>query len=49
MSFDRRITPFRPDLADESLRGQVEATRFTAGSGEARRRRRRTLAPPSLA
>ena len=24
MSFDRRITPFRPDLADERLRGQVE-------------------------
>lgn len=32
MSFDRRITPFRADLADESLRGQVEATRFTTGS-----------------
>src|SRR3712207_4800011 len=28
----RRITPFRADLADESLRGQVEAERFTAGS-----------------
>ena len=25
MSFDRRITPFRPDLADERLRGRVEA------------------------
>ncbi len=31
MSFDRRITPFRPDLADEKLRGQVDATHFTAG------------------
>jgi cell wall-associated NlpC family hydrolase len=32
MSFDRRITPFRPDLADERLRGQVEAERFSAGT-----------------
>ena len=32
MSFDRRITPFRSDLADERLRGQVEAERFTAGT-----------------
>jgi cell wall-associated NlpC family hydrolase len=32
MSFDRRITPFRADLADESLRGQVEAERFTTGT-----------------
>ncbi len=32
MSFDRRITPFRSDLADERLRGQVEAERFTAGA-----------------
>ena len=31
MNFDRRITPFRADLADESLRGQVEAERFTTG------------------
>ena len=30
MSFDRRITPFRADLADERLRGQVEAERFTS-------------------
>ncbi|KLK94389.1 peptidase P60 [Microvirga vignae] len=32
MSFDRRITPFRADLADERLRGQVEAERFTSGT-----------------
>src|SRR3712207_4024875 len=32
MSFDRRITPFRADLADERLRGQVEANRFTTGT-----------------
>lgn len=32
MSFDRRITPFRTDLADEKLRGQVEAERFTTGT-----------------
>jgi cell wall-associated NlpC family hydrolase len=32
MSFDRRITPFRADLADERLRGQVEAGRFTTGT-----------------
>jgi cell wall-associated NlpC family hydrolase len=32
MSFDRRITPFRTDLADERLRGQVEAERFTSGT-----------------
>ena len=31
MTFDRRITPSRPDLADERLRGQVEAERFAAG------------------
>jgi cell wall-associated NlpC family hydrolase len=31
MSFDRRITPVRADLADERLRGQVEAERFTTG------------------
>ena len=39
MSFDRRITPFRPDLADERLRGRVEAERFSAG------RLRRVTAP----
>ena len=32
MSFDRRITPFRADLADERLRGQVDAERFTTGT-----------------
>jgi cell wall-associated NlpC family hydrolase len=32
MSFDRRITPHRPDLADERLRGLVEAERFAAGT-----------------
>ncbi|WP_230530322.1 C40 family peptidase [Microvirga roseola] len=32
MSFDRRITPVRADLADERLRGRVEAERFTAGA-----------------
>ena len=32
MSFDRRVTPFRPDLADERLRGQVEAERFATGT-----------------
>ncbi|WP_457089372.1 C40 family peptidase [Microvirga sp. P5_D2] len=32
MNFDRRITPVRADLADERLRGQVEAERFTAGT-----------------
>jgi len=32
MSFDRRLTPFRPDLADERLRGQVEAERFATGT-----------------
>jgi hypothetical protein len=32
MTFDRRITPFRADLADEKLRGQVEADRFVAGT-----------------
>lgn len=32
MTFDRRITPFRADLADEKLRGQVEAERFAAGA-----------------
>jgi len=32
MSFDRRITPFRPDLADARLKGQVEAERFATGT-----------------
>ena len=32
MSFDRRITPYRADLADERLRGQVEAERFATGT-----------------
>lgn len=31
MTFDRRLTPVRADLADERLRGQVEAERFTTG------------------
>ncbi len=30
-SLDRRLHAFRPDLADERLRGQVEAERFVAG------------------
>ncbi|MCG7392116.1 NlpC/P60 family protein [Microvirga sp. ACRRW] len=34
MSFDRRITPVRADLADEKLRGQVEAERFTIGTAK---------------
>jgi cell wall-associated NlpC family hydrolase len=32
MTFDRRITPARDDLADERLRGRVEAQRFVAGT-----------------
>ncbi|MGO4573121.1 C40 family peptidase [Microvirga sp. 2TAF3] len=32
MTFDRRITPFRADLADEKLRGHVEAERFSTGT-----------------
>lgn len=32
MSFDRRITPARADLADERLRGQIEAERYTRGT-----------------
>ncbi|QFU17446.1 C40 family peptidase [Microvirga thermotolerans] len=32
MTFDRRTTPVRADLADERLRGLVEAERFTAGT-----------------
>jgi hypothetical protein len=31
MSFDRRITPARPDLAADFLRGQVDAPRYVAG------------------
>ncbi len=31
MSLDPRLNAFRPDLADERLRGQVEAERFVAG------------------
>src|ERR687898_714893 len=31
MSFDRRITPARADLADERLRGTVEAPRYATG------------------
>jgi cell wall-associated NlpC family hydrolase len=31
MSFDPRITPARPDLADERLRGTVEAPRYATG------------------
>lgn len=30
MTLDKRINPFRPDLAAEHLRGQVSATRFAA-------------------
>lgn len=30
-TLDRRLNAFRPDLADETLRGQVEADRFVAG------------------
>ncbi len=29
---DRRLNAYRPDLADERLNGQVEASRFTAGT-----------------
>src|SRR3712207_9290166 len=32
MTFDRRITPARADLADERLRGAVEAERFSSGT-----------------
>jgi hypothetical protein len=32
MTFDRRVTPARADLADERLRGTVEAERFSAGT-----------------
>jgi cell wall-associated NlpC family hydrolase len=32
MDFDRRITPARADLADERLRGAIEAARYSTGS-----------------
>jgi hypothetical protein len=32
MNFDRRLTPLRPDLADERLRARVDAPRFAAGT-----------------
>ncbi|WP_376742044.1 C40 family peptidase [Pseudorhizobium tarimense] len=32
MTLDRRLHAFRPDLADEGLRGQVEADRFVTGT-----------------
>ena len=31
LQFDRRLTPARPDLADERLRGRVEAERYSPG------------------
>ncbi len=31
MNLDKRLNAFRPDLADERLRGQVEAAKFVAG------------------
>ena len=31
LQLDRRLTPARPDLADERLRGRVQAERYTAG------------------
>jgi cell wall-associated NlpC family hydrolase len=31
LQFDKRLTPARPDLADERLRGRVEATRYSPG------------------
>jgi cell wall-associated NlpC family hydrolase len=31
LQFDKRLTPARPDLADERLRGRVEAARYSAG------------------
>lgn len=31
LPLDRRLTPARPDLADERLRGRVEAARYSAG------------------
>ena len=38
-TLDRRLTPARPDLADERLRGMVEAARYVTGVP------RRVLAP----
>ena len=32
MNFDPRITPARPDLAAEHLRGKVEAARYAEGA-----------------
>jgi len=32
MNFDRRITPFRADLADEKLRGKMQAERYATGT-----------------
>src|SRR5918997_6492986 len=32
LHFDPRLTPARPDLADERLRGRVQAERYSAGS-----------------
>jgi cell wall-associated NlpC family hydrolase len=32
LQFDRRLTPARPDLADERLRGRVAAERYSAGT-----------------
>jgi cell wall-associated NlpC family hydrolase len=34
LSFDPRLTPARPDLAAEHLRGQVEAARFVEGMAQ---------------
>jgi cell wall-associated NlpC family hydrolase len=31
LQFDKRLTPARPDLADERLRGRVEAERYSTG------------------
>lgn len=33
MTLDRRLNAFRPDLAEASLKGRVEAERFVEGSG----------------
>ncbi|NLR98564.1 C40 family peptidase [Rhizobium sp. P38BS-XIX] len=33
MTLDRRLNAFRPDLAEASLKGKVEAERFVEGSG----------------
>ena len=39
LQFDHRLTPARPDLADERLRGRVEAERYSPGT------RMRVIAP----